>query len=220
MRWRRLLLVLLAAALVAAGCGGGEGAVATGSTTTTPGTTAAMTTTAGADTTEGETTTSPVVDPQTLAALVAASLLASGEGSLPLDEPSAQCVGEGVVGVLGVDRLRELGLASEGSDAAAVFEQLTEDELAAVLPVVLDCINVGGLIVEALTIAGISASSAGCVADTFANGPGLEELIAAVLSAAEAEEPDAAVVEDLLTVVMGCLTSEEIEGLGGMDLGG
>jgi hypothetical protein len=212
--WRRTLPVLLAVAFFVAACGGGDSVFTQGGATT-PGQSALG---EGTSTTMATTTTVSGAQ-QAMADAIASGLLTGNTADLPLDAASAQCIGNGVVGVLGVDRLQQLGVGA-GGDASTVFDQLSDSEIAAVMPVVLGCVDVQGLIVQQLTASGISQQSANCVADALTQGTLLQDLITAVLAGGDQAEPDPAMLNALLSAVTTCLTPEEMGNLGNLNLGG
>jgi hypothetical protein len=211
--WRRTLPMLLAVTFFVAACGGGESVFTQGGATT-PGQSAL-----GQATTTTMPTTTIGGAQQAMADAIASGLLTGSSADLPLDAASAQCIGNGVVGVLGVDRLQQLGVGA-GGDASTVFDQLSDSEIAAIMPVVLGCVDVHGLIVQQLTASGISQQSASCVADALTQGTLLQDLITALLAGGDQAEPDPAMVSALLSAVTTCLTPEEMGNLGNLNLGG
>ena len=239
--WRRLLplLVLVAlVALVAAACGDDESVFEQGGVTTAaPTTTAAATGYTGAEvttTTSAPTTTEAAETTlgggeQAMADQIAAELLAGGGGELGLsiDEEAAQCLGNQMVTAFGFERLQELADSGGEGGLGTAVEQMTPEELSTLTGVILNgidgqpaCVDVRSLLVEAFVQSGLSPSSAECVADAFTQGTVLQDMLASALGAAEAGgEMDPEVMAQLMTVMMGCLTPEELADLGGIDLG-
>lgn len=236
MRGRLMTAVILLTLLVAA-CGddggsvfdqGGPTSTSGGEETTTTGGEAQTTTTAAA-TTEATTTTAAAGDEQALIDEIADQLLAQnatgGDLALPIDEESARCVAGQVVSTFGVERLQELS-AGGASDLGAAMEQMTPEEQATMVRVILrgaegqePCIDVRAFFVDTFTQSGLSQGSAECVADALLGGSVFEDLMAAALAGEAEDEMPPEVLGQLMTVMMGCLTPEELGELGG-GLGG
>jgi len=234
--WRRLIPILLLVALVAVACGDDESVFDQGgvTTTTSPGageettTTGAQTTTTEAATTTEATTTLGGGE-QAMADQIAADLVAEGgDTGLPLDEASAQCLGSQIVATFGVARLQELDAAAGGEgDLGAALELMTPEEQAALMEVILNgaggqapCVDVEALVVDSLTESGLSAGSAECVAGALTEGTVLQDLLGSMVTGADGEgEMDPEVMTQMLTVLMSCLTPEELAEMGEIDLG-
>ena len=234
--WRRLIPVLVLVALVAGACGDDESIFEQGTVTTSaPATTGGETTTTGAGTTSTAAPTTEATSgtlgggEQAMADQIAADLLAGGGGDmgLPIDQASAQCLGSQVVATFGVARLQELDAAAGGSgDLGSALELMTPEEQSRLVGVILTgadgqapCIDVQGFLVDTLTESGLSAGSAECVADAFTQGTVLQDLLGAALGAGAEGEMDPEVATQLMTVMMGCLTPEELANMGNLDLG-
>lgn len=196
------------------------GPATTGAATTEAATTTAVTTTLAAETTLGG-------GEQAMADQIATELLAQNDLGLPLDQAAAQCLGDQIVSVIGLERLQALEAASGGAgDLGAALELMTPEEQATLVGVILQgtggqpaCLDVRSLLVDALVESGLSESSAACVADAFTQGTMLQEVLAAGLSGGEEGEMNPEVMSQLLTVMMGCLSPEELAEMGGLDLG-
>ena len=238
--WRRLIPILLLVALVAVACGDDESVFEQGGATTTTSIAAGEeTTTTGAPTPtpEGAPTTEARAavggGEQAMADQIAADLVAEGgETDLPIDEASAQCLGNQIVATFGMARLEELDAAAGGEgDIEAALEQMTPEEQAALMDVILNgadgqapCVDVPALIVDGLTESGISAGSAECVAGALTEGTVLQDLLGSLVAGSDGEgEMDSEVMTQLLTVLMTCLTPEELAEMmgemGDLDLG-
>ncbi|HUU62086.1 MAG TPA: hypothetical protein VMX37_06855 [Acidimicrobiia bacterium] len=233
---RRLIPLLALVALVAVACGDDESVFDQGGATTTTSTgTGEETTTTGAQTTSTEATTTTQATSttlgggeQALADQIAADLLAEGDSGLPVDEASAQCLGGQIVATFGVARLQELDAAAGGEGGlGSALELMTPEEQSTLIGVILNgaegqapCVDVQAFIVDSLTQSGLSADSAACVAEAFTQGSVLQDLVGSVLAGGGAEgEMDPEVATQLMTVLMGCLTPEELADMGGVDLG-
>ncbi len=240
--WRRLTPILALLVLVAVACGDDDSVFEQGSVTTAaPATTGAETTdtdgevtTSTSSSSSSTTTTTQAVTTtlgggeQALADQIAADLLAEGDTGLPIDEVSAQCLGGQIVATFGVARLQELEAAAGGEgDLGSALELMTPEEQSALIGVILNgaegqspCVDVQAFIVDSLTESGLSAGSAECVAEAFTQGNVLQDLLGSALTGADAEgEMDPEAATQLLTVLMGCLTPEELANMGDIDLG-
>jgi len=238
--WRRLTPILALLVLVAVACGDDDSVFEQGSVTTAaPATTGAETTDTDGEVTTSTsssttTTTTQAVTTtlgggeQALADQIAADLLAEGDTGLPIDEVSAQCLGGQIVATFGVARLQELEAAAGGEgDLGSALELMTPEEQSALIGVILNgaegqspCVDVQAFIVDSLMESGLSAGSAGCVAEAFTQGSVLQDLLGSALTGADAEgEMDPEAATQLLTVLMGCLTPEELANMGDIDLG-
>lgn len=237
--WRRLIPIVLLVALVAVACGDDDSVFEQGGASTTTSiaggegttTTGAQTTTTQAATSTTETTAALGGDEQAMADQIAAELVTEGETDLPIDEASAQCLGNQIVATFGVARLQELDAAAGGEgDIEAALEQMTPEEQAALMDLILNgadgqapCVDVQALIVDGLTQSGLSAGSAECVAEALTEGTVLQNLLGSLVAGSEGEgEMDPEVMTQLLTVLMTCLTPEELAEMGDMgdlDLG-
>jgi len=226
---RRLTPVLLLVALVAVACGDDESIFDQGGVTTTTSTgTGAETTTTGAQTTStGATTTTQATTTlgggeQAMAEAIAADLLAEGDMGLPIDEASAQCLGNQVVATIGLERLQELQAAGGAGGIGAGLELMTPEEQSTLIGVILSgaegqspCIDVQAFLVDSLTESGLSAGSAECVAEGFTQGTVLQDLLGLALAGEGSEgEPDPEALMPLLTVFATCLTPEELAEMG------
>jgi hypothetical protein len=235
--WRRLIPILVLAVLAASACGDDESVFDQGTPTTAgPAGTTGTTGSGGQTTATLSTTTTQAAETtlgggeQAMAGQIAAELLAGGGGELGLsiDEEAAQCLGNQMVAAFGLERLEQLaaGFGSESGLGSAV-EQMTPEELSTLTGVLLNgvggqsaCIDVRSLLTEAFVQSGLSAGSAECVANALTQGTVLQDMLGSALGAAEAGgEMDPEVMTQLMTVMMGCLTPEELTNLGGIDLG-
>jgi len=235
---RRLTPVLLLVALVVVACGDDESIFDQGGVTTTTSTgTGAETTTTGAQTTStGATTTTQATTTlgggeQAMAEAIAADLLAEGDMGLPIDEASAQCLGNQVVATIGLERLQELQAAGGAGGIGAGLELMTPEEQSTLIGVILSgaegqspCIDVQAFLVDSLTESGLSAGSAECVAEGFTQGTVLQDLLGLALAGeGSGGEPDPEALMPLLTVFAACLTPEELaemgDFMGDIDLG-
>ncbi len=232
---RRLIPVFALVALVLAACSDGPSVFDQGTVTTTgPATTGAGTTIADAEVTSTAAATTTTVTETTLGGVeqatadrIAAELLAQDEMGFPIDEAAAQCLGNQIVSAIGVERLQELEAASGGAgDLGAAMELMRPEEQAAVVGVILHgaggqpaCIDVRSFLVSSLAESGLSMGSAECIADAFVEGTMLQDLLVAGLSGGDEDEMDPEVMMQLFTVMMGCLTPEELAQMGDLDLG-
>lgn len=232
---RRLLPLAVLVALVVAACSDepsvfDQGALSTAGPSTTggPATTAGgetTSTTIAATTTAAETTLGG--GGQAMVDRIAAELLAQEDMGFPIDESAARCLGEQIVSAIGVERLEALEAASgSAGDLGTAMGLMTPEEQAAVMGVILQgtggqpaCIDVRSFLVDSMVESGLSAASAECVADAFTQGTLLQDLLTAGLAAEDEDEIDPAIMTQLLTVFMGCLSPEELAEMGDLDLG-
>lgn len=180
--------LLLLAAL--AGCGDDGGSVfdqsgpAGGDTTSVAPTTTegASSTTASPTSTETASTTNGGDDGQALGGGVA-SALAQGLGSdVPLGAgDEARCVNEGLAGVIAPERFAELDALAAGGDMTAVFGEMTDDEIDALIAVIDDCVDLEALVAEEMQGQGMSPEAISCFAGSFSQEDTLRSLIAAAL---------------------------------------
>jgi hypothetical protein len=227
---RRLIPLLALVALPVAACSSGPSVFDGGTVTTVgPATTGAPTTTAGEETTTttGVTETTLGGGGQAMADRIAAELLAQEDMGLPIDETAAQCLGSQIVSAIGLPRLEALEAASgsEG-DLGAAMELMTPEEQSTVMGVILQgtggqpaCIDLRSFLVDSMVEGGLSATSAECVADAFTQGTLLQDLLMAGLAAQDEDEIDPAIMTQFFTVMMSCLSPEELAEMGEMDLG-
>jgi hypothetical protein len=92
------------------------------------------------------------------------AMLEDADETNPMSDPtSVECLAEGVVADLGLERPAVLGLTAEQSPLPEVlFGRLEPDELARVVAIALECEDLGARISDAVIESGVSASSAGC----------------------------------------------------------
>lgn len=127
----------------------------------------------------------------------------------------ADCVGEEAVRELGVEGLVEIGISVEQS---GVFDDPTEEQLDAMVDVMVECVDIADLIVqEALADASISEESARCLGDELNDPELLKPLMRLGLSGGDPGEVFAAdeeTAERLFGAFLECLSFEELESLG------
>jgi hypothetical protein len=131
------------------------------------------------------------------------------EGAQVTDE-QAECVADGAIEALGVDRALELSEAEQGDLSAEEAERL--------LPVAKRCVNFAELLAEQILSESegrISESSADCVADKLDGSPVMDATLTAALREAEADPAqDEQLSALVLEAVSGCLSPEDLQKLG------
>ena len=95
----------------------------------------------------------------------------------PFDEEAANCVATGVVEEMGYERLVSLGAGDPDAASAAVFAQMTEDEISAVADVALGCLDMPALFVEQFIAAGLPEAVSICIADGMAGAPFVHDML-------------------------------------------
>ena len=147
-----------------------------------------------------------------------------------IGQTEADCIGIGMAREFGADRLNELGLPPDDMNDPEALDLLgdaTPGEVTAAIDVLLGCVDVKPLIVEALGEAGISSGGAGCLADEILAPGFIGGLVGTVMSAAESAEDassllgDPTIIGPIMQMLNTCLTPEELGSLmGGLgDLG-
>lgn len=122
------------------------------------------------------------------------------------DDASRRCVAEGLVREFGLARLAALGVTADGVvDSLALFEAMTEDELASTARIAVNCSDLEGVFVE---VGGMSPGSAACFADRLM-GEGIYQDL--VLAGLKNEEPDDSIFVAMLGAGSECLTPEEFD---------
>jgi hypothetical protein len=139
-------------------------------------------------------------DEEAYAAALAGSVRDSMGEDLPVSEGEAQCVGEGVVNVLGVEPFQEAGITPEDirenpdRDLDELITDPTPEQAEGFVDVIFECVDMG-----ALFAAGFQASAAEddvripqekveCIGENFERNDRLRELFAASLL--EGTDPD------------------------------
>lgn len=128
----------------------------------------------------------------------------------------ADCVGEEAVRELGIEGLVEIGISVESSDSG-VFDDPTDEQLDAMVDVMVQCVDVADLIVaEALADASVSQESAECLGNELNDPDLLKPLMRLGLSGGDPEDvfADEDTAERLFGVFLECLSFEELESLG------
>ncbi len=135
---RRLIVLLAALAMVLAACGDDDGS-------------------GGLSTEE-----------QAVAAAIAADASAGSEAGDPFSDPeAAQCMAEGVVKDIGMERLAEIGVTAESADQEQAFANMTDTEIDVVISYTLDCVDIEAVMAEQMEAQGLDAETAQCFADEF-----------------------------------------------------
>ncbi len=150
---------------------------------------------------------------QAIAGAIAAGMMGSGDPSDPFAQPeAAQCISEGVVGYLGVERLAEIGITSATDDALEAFEVLADDEIGDIADLALECIDLEEELASQLAADGLSRESALCMGRAFAETDLFRQAFIAGFTGDDSYDPS----EDpeFLTTMIGaateCLTDEEL----------
>jgi hypothetical protein len=195
---RRLILVLVVLALVAAvsACGDG-GSVFEGSTTTKVGssTTGGSSTTEGSSTTGGVSTTIGGGSATAFSGLLSGALAAGagGTGSSSVSGDEEACVTAGLQAAWGQARFEELdAIATSASDFSAVYSQMSEAEVSALVDVTLSCVEVESMLATEMEGSGLSAEGAACFAAALTEGDTLKGLLKIMIAGGEAatESPE------------------------------
>jgi len=214
---KRWILFVLVLALVAVGCGDDQSLMGPGGAadqTTLPGGAADQTTLPGGTGGLG-------TDEQALADAIGGTAATEMGAEFPIDaDQFGSCMGTAVVGALGAQRLADLGVtASDVSNLDAAFEQLTPAEQQAVFTAMIPCLDtpeVRNLLVQEISASGLSQQASECIVDGFLDPAVLGDIVGLALSG---EETDIAENEEfvtmMMTIMMGCLTPEEMTDLMG-----
>jgi hypothetical protein len=182
------LFVLLTFALVAASCGDDDG---------------------GSDLNSGE---------QKLADAIAAQMLEDDDstGDMPMTEADADCVAQGVVSEVGVDRLVEVGLSEDAIRSGTSPEDvdLPDEVIDDFVGVFMDCVDLAEIMVAGMTEdSEISDDSAECLAEGMLDD--YEEFLTlAARSGITGEEfepdDDPDLMAGIIILMSECLTPEEL----------
>lgn len=85
-----------------------------------------------------------------------------------VDDESSRCLGEGLVGDFGVERLTELGYGVDGLTIDDVrFDLLTEEEVDTLGARIVECVDLTAALVEGMVDGGLDEASAECIADAL-----------------------------------------------------
>jgi hypothetical protein len=113
------------------------------------------------------------------------------------DEAAASCFADGLVGEFGVDRINEL---DSGAGVEEGFANMTAAEQETVADLAMGCIDFQSIIKEQMAASGLPEEQANCVADALSD----DVLKALFLAQIRGEDPTEN--EELMTVVLSCLT--------------
>ena len=181
------IICLLAFSMVAAACGGDDDG-------------------GGSDLSSGE---------RALADAIADQLLDDPDDDLPMTRAQAQCISEGMVDDVGLDKLVEIGLSEEavragtGPDDVDVPDEVVND----FVDVMMDCVDMAALMVAGMTEDGdVSEDSAKCLADGIVEDyeDFLEQAARSGITGEEFDVgEDARLMVGIMTLMADCFTDEE-----------
>jgi len=214
---RRPLIATATAALLlavtVAACGDDDGSLFEGSTTTVvPATSAATTVVESTTTTAGTVTTVPGGS-TALGGLVAGALAeGSGAEAPAASDAEEQCVTSGLAEAIGPERFAELdALASGADDMSAVFAEMTDPELDALVEVVNACFDIETLLTAEMAGDGLSPEAVACFAGALSEEDTLKRLIRAMVTG---EDP--VTNPEFMAIVIPIMTQDCVEPLEAM----
>jgi hypothetical protein len=129
------------------------------------------------------------------------------EEAAPLTEDDGRCIVESMVGVVGADGLKELGIDPEsfGGDGSPFPEGLSEEDANDIVDGMDGCVDLSGLFLDAMAAdASITDESRDCLADTF-DKDFIHLLLVALLTGGEdALGQDSEITTELLAAFQEC----------------
>lgn len=152
---------------------------------------------------------------QAMADAIAAQMLDDGDTT----EAEAQCVGEGVVDEMGMDRLIEVGLDRSAVESGTGPDdvELSDEDIDSLLDPMLDCIDFAAVFTESMTSGddAISEESADCIAAGISDDT-IRSAARAGLTGDEFDPvDDQDVLGEVFDLMAECLTSEEFRAVTG-----
>lgn len=151
---------------------------------------------------------------QALSDAIRDSILEDNDPDSPFGTEEATCVGDEAVREFGVDGLLELGITVDNADPGDAFDGATDDQIDKVIDVTLECVDFAKAFVDAAA-GDISQESAQCLGDGLESQGLLRPLVRAGFEDAEFEfGDDPEVAEEFFTLIVDCLSAEELIDLG------
>jgi hypothetical protein len=146
---------------------------------------------------------------QEMADKISAELQSGADDDLPLDAEQADCVGEGMVKAVGVDKLSTIDFSAD-----EVEFDLSADDAEDAADVLVSCVDLQESFKQSFTQDGtISEDSADCLADKLDDDL-LKDFFTELFQNSDAE-PGAELTRAITSGMSDCLTDEELEGMGG-----
>jgi hypothetical protein len=151
---------------------------------------------------------------QALSDAIRDEVLADPDPDSPFGEEEATCIGDNAVREFGVDGLLELGITVDNADPGDAFDGASEEQVDKVIDVTLGCVDFAAAFVEAAA-GDISEESARCLGDGLESKGILRPLVKAGFQGEEFDlTEDPALAEDFFTLIVDCLSAEELVNLG------
>lgn len=133
----------------------------------------------------------------------------------PFDDEQAQCLGAGMVDIIGVDALEEAGIEpadieadQEGDSFDAIAQDLSEEQAGEIVDLIFDgdCFSFGEMIAAQMATDGpeLSTEQATCVGDEFAKNEAFKQAFANMLLTGEEDPELDAAFSDILTIFETC----------------
>lgn len=161
-------------------------------------------------------------DEAELAEAIKAEILADGSSANLLGEEEAECASIRIVDEFGADGLADLGVTVGNAAPDDLFTLMSDAQLDAVIDITTECVDFAELFVAQFSAGeapGISRDSADCLATGLSESDVFRPLIRAGLSGGDADfdtllTRDPATAQQVLELVIGCLSAEEIAEFG------
>ena len=135
----------------------------------------------------------------------------SEDDDLLVETETRRCFAEGLVGLLGLTRLGELGVTAAGvGESEAVFGGMTESELRGVAGVAGDCVDLSASFRANLEAGGLSSDSAACFTGRLEGSDFYEQAFVAGLLGQEFE-PVGDALATMISAATECLTPAELD---------
>ena len=192
---RKFVVLVLSLTIVAAACGGDDDASSDGGSSD------------GLNEAE-----------QALADAIALSILEEEDDpASPLGPAEAECIGEGAVGRIGIDGLLEIGISEENPNPEDALEIATDEQIDTVIDVFIECVDFTQAFIDGFAEAGdLSPEAAGCLAEQLQSGDLLKDLTRSSMRGDDVDfDDDPELAGQILQMVLGCLSPEELVDLGG-----
>lgn len=103
-------------------------------------------------------------DDETASKAISAELVDSGDDTLSVDQEQADCMGDGLVDKIGVDKLQEYGILNDdlGADENVDEVTMSEDDANSAADVVMDCTDFRDMMMGQMDTAGMDEDTKAC----------------------------------------------------------
>ncbi len=151
---------------------------------------------------------------QKLADAIARTIQDDTDPSGAFGSEAATCFGNSIVAEIGTSRLAELGLDLDAVEAGTSPSdvELSDGDIDAMVSVMTKCIDFRSVFVQEFKDSGISDEGVTCIADGLDDNF-IESMARGGLTN-DSFEDDPAIADKMLSLVMGCLSVDDLQKLG------